>query len=58
VQLAFNLSNAVIDIIESSSILIDSKKHMSLYRQNVGRMPRSLNVWLKVNEKLEAGNVN
>jgi hypothetical protein len=43
VELAFNLSNAVIDIIESSSILIYSKKHMSLYRQNVGRMPYSLN---------------
>ncbi len=39
VQLAFNLSNRVIDTLESSSILIYSKSHMGLYTQMVGKMP-------------------
>jgi len=39
VQLAFNLSNGVTDRLESSTILIYSDKHMSLYTQSVGRTP-------------------
>jgi hypothetical protein len=38
-QLAFNLSNGVTDILESSTILTYSKSHMSLYTQMVGKMP-------------------
>jgi hypothetical protein len=49
-QLAFNLSNRVTDTLESSTILIYSKSHMTSYTQMVGRMPRWLNGWLKVNE--------
>ncbi len=39
---AFNLSNGVTDTLESSSVLIYFSKHMSLYTQNVGRMPQCL----------------
>jgi hypothetical protein len=49
-QLAFNLSNGVTDTLESSTILIYSRKHMSLYTQSVDRMVHRLNGWLKVNE--------
>ncbi len=38
-QLAFNLSNRVTDTLESNTILIYSDEHMSLYTQNLGRMP-------------------
>jgi hypothetical protein len=58
VQLAFSLSNGVTDTLESSKILFYSRKHMSLYTQNVGRMLHWLNGWLKVNERVEAGTVN
>ncbi len=49
-QLAYNLSKGVTDTLESSLILIYSRKHMSFYTQSVGRMPRWLNSWLKVDE--------
>jgi hypothetical protein len=39
VQLAFNLSSGVTDTLESSTILIYSKSHVSLYTQMVRRMP-------------------
>jgi len=39
VKLAFNLSNGVTDALESSTILIYSKPHISLNTKNVGRMP-------------------
>ncbi len=39
VQLGFSLSNGVTDTLEFSSILIYSKKYMSLYTQGIGRMP-------------------
>ncbi len=49
-QLAFNLNNRVTDTFQSSSVLIYSKKRMSLYAQSVARMPRWSNGWLKVDE--------
>ncbi len=57
-QLAFNLSNGVTDTLESSTILLNPRKHMGLYTQNVDRTPHLLNVWLKVNKKGEAGTMN
>ncbi len=50
VQLGFNLSNGVTDTLESSTILIFSRIHISLYAQSVDRMPCRLNGRLKVNE--------
>jgi hypothetical protein len=52
-QLAFNLSNGVIETLESSTILIYSRKHMSLCTQSAGRMPHWLNGLLKLNESQE-----
>jgi hypothetical protein len=51
VQLGFNLSNRVTDTLESSTILIYSDKHMSLYTQNLGRIPIWLNGRLKAMER-------
>jgi hypothetical protein len=51
VQLGFNLSNGVTDTLESSTILIYSDKHMSLYTQSLGRMPKWLNGGLKAMER-------
>jgi hypothetical protein len=36
--IGFNLSNRVVDTLESSSILIYSELHMGLYTQNWGWM--------------------
>ncbi len=38
-QLTFNLSNAVTDTLESSTILIYSAEHMSLYTKSLCRTP-------------------
>ncbi len=56
--IGFNLSNGVTDALESSTILIYSDKHMSLYTQGLGRMPKQLKGWLKVIERGAAGFVN
>ncbi len=37
--IGFNLSNGVTDTLESSTILIYSDKHMSLYTLSLGRIP-------------------
>ncbi len=49
-QLGFNSSNGVTDTIETSSILIYSDEHMSLFTQSLGGMLKWLNGWLKVME--------
>jgi len=54
-QLTFNLSNAVTDTLESSTILIYSAEHISLYTKSLGRLPYWLNGSLKVIEQGAAG---
>jgi hypothetical protein len=39
-QLGFNLSNGATDTLESSTILIYSDEHISLYTQGLGRTPK------------------
>ncbi len=49
--MALNLSNRVIDTLESNTILIYSRKYVSLlYTQSGDRMTHLLNDWLKVDE--------
>jgi len=45
-QLAFNLSNGVTDTLESSTILIYSKKQMSLFIYTKWRQDAKLIKWL------------